>query len=297
MNKTFSHILACLGAGLASSSVPSSAQQYEMVAFTVEAYGSTGMCSGAALTNPNEDDDYFDNGFSAYGQVERWTDAAVDSRDFTDATRFSWGEDDVGPYGTDFSDVIFFSGHAGASCTSGVERAYLYMGDNNPSPEVCQLNVANVTTSARHVTWGGAVAGSEADIFVNFACNTTQYCVWTAGAYDGMSAGQFNMINGFHGDVAEVSGYQSDLGSYSSAAMYNDIGEAWLDWMYDPNANASGEDNCPTSIGFGENSTEITDFFSYAGWYDFHDTGARTTNKYYRLCGCDPQDGSALPSC
>jgi len=268
----------------------------EFSSHTVEAYGSTGMCAGDALTNANEDDDAFDNGFSTYDQQEHWSDAAVDGRDFADSVSFGWGDDDVDPYGTDWADVIFFSGHADSSCTSGSERSYLLMGDD---VDGCNMNIAHASGGSRHATWGGTTAGEDAQVLVTFACETTQYCVYTAGAYDALSdsTGQFNLLNGFHGWVAEVSGYQSDLGSYSSDATNNYMGDAWLDWMYDPSVNGSGNDNCPSSIGYGANASERDDFFTYAGWLDFHDNGARTGTGFYKLCSCDPVGGATLPSC
>jgi hypothetical protein len=264
----------------------------EFVAHSAEAYGSSGFCSADALTNASEDAFYIDNGIAGYDQVDYWTDLYNDGRDFTDPAQFAWGVDNDDPYGTDFADVIFFSGHSGASCT-GTPRVWITPGDN---ADGCTIYVAHATAASRHATFGGATAGSDADAFVTFGCNTTQYCAFTGAAYDGMSQGQFNIVNGFHGDVAEVSGYQSDLSSYSNAAEFNDIGEAWLDWMYDPDVGG-GADNCPSSIVFGANSSETDDFYANAGWFDFHDNGARTTNNFYRLCGCDPIDGPALPGC
>jgi hypothetical protein len=264
----------------------------EFVAHSAENYGSSGYCSGDALTNANEDATYLDNGLGGYDQLEYWTNLYNDGRDFADQNNFAWGADENDPAGTDFADVIFFSGHGSGSCSSPA-RAWITPGDN---ADGCTIYLAHATSASRHVTFGGTVENREAKAFVTFACQTATYCQHTGGAYDAMSQGQFNILNGFHGDVAEVAGYQSDLGSYSNAVGTEDIGGAWLDWMYDPDVGG-GADNCPTSIVFGANSSETADYFSHAGWYDFHDNGARTTHTYYRLCGCDPVNGVALPSC
>jgi len=281
--------IGCMANGRANA-------EYEYVAHTVEDYDAYGMCAGSPLSNPHQDAGYFDNGLSGYDQLEHSSDLTVDGRDFTDSVNFGWGADDSDPYGTDFADVIFFSGHAASSCTSGAERSYLVMGDESDG---CNIDLAHKTGSSREVTWGGTSSNEDAGVLVTFACETTQYCVYTAGAYDGLSdsTGQFNLLNGFHGLVAEVSGYQSDLSSYSNAATNNYIGDAWLDWMFDSNVNANGDDNCPSSIAYGADASERLDFFSNSGWFDFHNNGSRSGLNFFMLCDCDPAGGAQLPGC
>jgi hypothetical protein len=267
----------------------------EYVAQSAEAYGTTGMCAGDALTHANEDGTYVDNGLSTYDDLQYWYDFACDGRDFVDPGLETWGADSTAEYGTDWADVMFFSGHSGGSCTSGAQRAWLTPGDDG---EGCSMYLAHVTSGSRMMKFGGTTSGSDADVFITFGCATTYYCVFTAGGYSGLSdtTGQFNMLNGFHGDVAEVSGYQADLGSYSTSVVSNDLGDAWLDWMYDPNANGT-EDNCPSSIVYGANTSETDDYYANAGFFDFHDNGSRTLHNFYKICGCDPHNGAALPSC
>jgi hypothetical protein len=271
--------------------------EYEFTAHSAEPYGSAGYCGGDALTNANEDALYLDNGMSGYDQLVYQTNLLNDLRDFADSGNHANGDDNLDPTGTDFADVVFYSGHGGASCTSGSERIWMTPGD---STDGCTIYPTHATSSSRHVTFGGTTAGEDAEIFVTFSCNTTQYCVYTASSdpFAGMSAagGQFNQLNGFHGDVAEVSGYQSDMGSFSNDAIYNGVGDAWMDWMYHPDVGG-GADNCPSVIGWGANTSETDDYFTYSGWLDLHNNGSRGTDKFYRLCGCDPIDGAALPSC
>lgn len=283
-----------LGWLLTISAVATSGRaEREFVAHTAEAYGTSGMCSGDTLNNANEDALYFDNGLTGYDQLVHWTDAFYDARDFIDPV-FSIGMDDVDPSGSDFADVIFVSGHGGGSCASGNERIWLTPGDN---ADMCTFYLAHQVVSSRHVRLGGTTAGSEADAFVAYTCNSTQRCAFLAGSFDtlSVSGGQFNILNGFHGDVAEVSGYQSDLSSYSTSVLYNYVGDAWLDWMYA--YIGSGAYNCPSSITWGTNTTKTTEVFEQHGWYDFPGSGTRATSTFWRLCGCDPVDGDALPSC
>jgi hypothetical protein len=278
---------------IAAFAVPVRAEN-EFMAHSAETYGSTGACAGDALTNANEDATYLDDGLAGYDQLEYQTNLFFDGRDITDATNFTWGDDDIDPSGSDFADVLFFSGHSGGSCTSPA-RTWITPGD---VADGCTIYASHTTSSSRHVTFGGTTTGSELEAFVTFGCATTLYCAFTAGAYAGMSAssGQYNILNGFHGDVAEVSGYQSDLREYSNDAPNDAIGDAWLDWMYDSDVGG-GADNCPSSILWGANSTETDDFFSFSGWFDLHNNGARSTTRFYKLCGCDPINGAALPSC
>jgi hypothetical protein len=268
----------------------------EFVAISAEDYGAAGRCAGDPLSNANEDGLYMDNGFTAYDQREYQTNALYDARDIADQNNFAWGADESDPYGSDFADVVFLSGHSGSSCTTGSERVWVTPGDS--SDPTCAPYLAHKTSASRHARLGGVTAGRDADALVTYGCQTTQYCVYTSGAFKGLSAtdGQLNMLNGFHGDVAEIAGYQADLGSYSSAAVNNDLGEAWLDYMYGTWSGGAYE-NCPSAIGWGANTTETDDFYSNAGWLDFHDTGARTITRYYALCGCDPYNATALPAC
>lgn len=278
-----------LALGLSSLSVGRAAAENELVSFTVQGYGTSGMCAGDTLVGAHSDAAYFDNGMSSYHQIEHWSDLAVDGRDLTDVSRFGWGADSSDPYGADHADVVFFSGHANSSCSSGSERSWLTMGD---TVDGCSINLGHVTSSSHHMKLGN----TDANIMVSFACETTQFCVYIAGGYDALTQGEFNLLNGFHGLVYEVSGYQGDLSSYSNDAVYNYVGDAWLDWMYDPNAYGSA-DNCPTAIGFGANYSETLDFYTNAGWLDIRANGARTWTTYFELCGCDPIDGDPLASC
>jgi hypothetical protein len=268
---------------------------YEFVAISAENYGSSGYCGGDALTNANEDATYIDNGIIGYHQFEYWTNLYFDGRDITDAVNFAWGADETDPSGSDFADIIFISGHAGGSCTAGSERSWFTPGDNIDG---CSIYLSHKTSSSRHMTLGGATSGRDAAALITFACQTALYCAYTAGSYDALSRsdGQFNLLNGFHGDVAEVSGYQSDLSEYSWDTLFGAMGDAWLDWMYHPDVGG-GEDNCPSSIGWGANSTEMDDFFNNAAWGSLPSNGSRTTDKFYKICGCNPHNGAALPGC
>lgn len=276
----------------------------EVVTFAVGDYKQTngaGYCCSTCgeLANPSSDATAFLDGgaFSTlYDQVASYANTGVDGRDFTDATQYAWGDDDIDPSGIDYADVIFFSGHAGWS--SVTDTSHLVMGDDNVG-ESCTPTLGDDDSGSRHMELGNGGTGEEADIMVLYACNNPQYEVWQLNGYNATShsSGQFNMINGFHGDVWEVSGYQDDLEGYATDAKWNAIGDAWIDRMYDPR-NAGADDNCPLTLAYGANQSETDDFYVNAGWNDFHDTGSRSgAPRLYYLCGCDPVDGGALPPC
>lgn len=291
--------LATLAVGLATTST--ALAETEVVTFAATLFaktnGSAYCCSGCDdLSQPPTDASKFlEGGFAAYTQKKSWSGAAVDGRDFTDATQFSWGTDSNDDAGTDFADVIFYSGHG--SYNSASQYTYVVMGDNN-SGETCSPRIADDTAASRHMEFGNGGSGEEADALVFFACNTAQYEAWMAGSYHQLSAagGQFNILNGFHGIVWEVSGYQTDLKNYAADAINNGIGDAWLDRMYDPRSGANTS-NCPISIGWGADSSQTGDYYMNAGWADFHDNGARGWSHMYYICGCDPDSGQAIPTC
>jgi hypothetical protein len=297
-------LLLFAGAGVSALAFVASAKaESEAVTHAVNDYAwtnGTGYCCSTCddLTNALTDASKFNTGgafATIYDQLTNFQNMGVDGADFTDASQYSGGADSVDPYGTDYADVIFFSGHA--SWSSSGNYAYLVMGDSNPG-ETCFPRIADDTAVWRHMEFGNGGSGQEADAFVLFACNSAQYEVWEAGGYNLLShsAGQFNLLNGFHGIVWEISGYQTDLQNYAADARYDAIGDAWIDRMYN---NDGSSDNCPMPILWGANAAETDDYYSNAGWLDFHNTGARsgTLPRIHYICGCDPVDGEALSSC
>lgn len=237
---------------------------------------------------------FVEGGFSGYDQISVNNDLWVDGRDFADSSQYSWGGDYNDPYGSDFADVIFFSGHGDWRKDS--MSSFIVMGDFN-SNEDCYPRIADDDPDQRHMEFGNGGAGGEADVFVAFACNTAQWEVYNAGGYTALSApkGQFNMLNGFHGVLYEVNGINEDVRNYAAAARYDAVGDAWLDYMYDP--RTPGASNCPMSIAWGANVAEVEDYFHNAGWFDFHNTGARDWVHRFYICGCDPMSGQRMPSC
>jgi len=230
--------------------------------------------------------------FNIYDQSELWVNQDVDGRDFTDSTQIAWGQDSNDDQGTDFADVIFYSGHG--SWISSVNEVQLTMGQSNAG-ESCRPTISFDATL--HAELGNGGSGEEADVFVSVSCYSGQYEAWSGGGFDLLShaSGQFNMLNGFHGVVWLESGTNTSLGQYAAAARYNGVGDAWLDYMY--NGRGASPDNCPTSLGWGANSVETADYYNNAGWLDFHNNGSRSYYTIQYICGCNPDDGETLPTC
>lgn len=266
----------------------------ELAMFTPENFGSGALCCSGCDDLPNtiQDGQHFDAGFAQYDVVEHWKNSAVDGRDLTDASLFAWGADTSSPGGSDWADVVFYSGHGSRTCDQFTGHwSQIVMGDDNAG-ETCNPRTAWASGFDGHMRLGGNTASRDANAYVTFACQTAHLCVWENGGYSPMDQGQFNIVNGFHGIVWEASGYQDDLEDFANDAEWNDVGDAWLDRMY--RWRKSGENNCPVAIVWGANEAEIDDFYDDAGWYDFHNTGAHEISGFYYLDGCNPKEGDKL---
>jgi len=271
----------------------------ELVMFTPENYGSAPLCCPGCddLANPIQDGHHFDNAFGSYDVEQQWTNQQVDGRDFTEAAWLTWGADNNATAGTDWADVIFYSGHGGRVCEPLVGWfSSIVMGDDNSPPaggEDCSpLTAWRPGSTNGHIRLGGTTPNEDANAYVLFSCQSAHKCVWEAGGYSPMDRGQFNVMNGFHGIVWEAVGYQDDLEDYAKDAKWNDIGDAWLDQMY--RYRLAGKNNCPVSVLWGEDEDEITDFYENAGWFDFHNTGDHELSGFLYLDGCNPKEGDKL---
>lgn len=280
---------------LLAAAVPGNADAArELVMFTPEDFGAAPLCCTGCDDLPNtiQDGQHFDAGFVSYDVQEHWKNQAVDGRDFTDPDVSASGADSTSPNGTDWADVIFYSGHGSRTCDQFTGHwSSIVMGDRNDG-ETCSPRTAWASGFDGHMRFGGATASRDANALVTFACQTAHKCVWENGGYSPMQRERFDVLNGFHGIVWEVSGYQGDLEDFANDAEWNDVGDAWIDRMY--RWRKSGENNCPVAIIWGENEDEVLDFYDNAGWYDFHDTGQHAISLFIYLDGCNPKDGDEL---
>lgn len=278
-------------AALALAAHPALADR-ELVMFTPEQYGASPLCCLGCDDLPNaiQDGQHFDNAFADYDVVQQWNNQAVDGENFGEADWLAWGDDESSPTGTDWADVIFYSGHGSRTCSSSAWYSSIVMGEADKcSPRTAYRSGGG---TQGHLRFGGDTPGRDANAYVLFTCQSAHKCVWEEGGYSPMDQGQFNILNGFHGLVWEASGYQDDLKDYGYHAKWNDMGDAWLDDLYRYRyANSS---NCPVAILWGANEAEMDDFFENAGWFDFHNTGSHTQTGFYYLKNCNPRDGDKL---
>lgn len=265
----------------------------ELVMFTPEQYGASPLCCSGCDDLPNaiQDGQHFDNAFSGYDNVEHWSNQGVDGEDFGESDWLDWGADDVATSGTDWADVIFYSGHGSRTCS---QFAGWWSSINMGEATRCSPRTAyrDGSTTNGHLRFGGTTASRDANAYVLFTCQSAHRCVWENGGYSPMDQGQFNIVNGFHGLVWEAVGYQDDLHDYAFHAQWNDIGDAWLDDLY--RYRYAGSSNCPVAVLWGANEGEIDDFLDNAGFFDFHDTGSHSISGFFYLEDCNPKDGEKL---
>lgn len=255
----------------------------ELVTFAVEQYGSSPRCCEGCGQLPGlvEMTLAFSEAFSDYDTVERWFNQAVDGRDFTDPDLNPNGADNQSPRGTDWADVIFYTGHGGRQCGDR-PRWVPTMGDS----EMCRPR------TDLDMRFGGSSADRDANAMVTFSCQSAHRCVWESGGYDNLDAGSFNIWNGFHGTTWLGAGTAQAIRNYGRDARHNDIGDAWLDDMF--RSSSSHEPSCPVSIVWGSNEAQAEEFFDDAGWKDFHDVGAHNVSMFFFIQGCDPRNGEKL---
>jgi hypothetical protein len=277
---------------------------WEGALFGVDRYAKEG--SGVCCATCDDTDHAADAVDSAYDalvnigynsdRVRKNKNAGVDGRDWLDMAVRPWGADAVAPYGTDFADVVFYSGHGQADCSDqyGVYASSITMGAADVIPDPYTQNTETCAPDFEsEIRFGNSGGGEEANVLVMLSCQTLQYCVATNGVFDSVVHGRFNTIVGFHGDADDSSTNVDKVGVYIVSAEWNGIGDDWIDIMnYSP---LFGNQHCGTVLIYGANETECDDQFDYGGYKDFHDTGQLSGSTYYWIQGCDPLGGPELP--
>lgn len=266
--------------------------EYEGVSFGVELYGGPSpQCSASGLNSARNDADAVRDALSTMGypQSEYYEDDDVDGYDFIDDAYCWWCSEDVDPTGTDFADVIFFSGHGGRTCASPVWRSAISLGDSTSTTNACWLSLGNMRLSNN----GGDA--SDANVMMLSSCQSAQKCVWDNHGFDSIVSGstQFNILNGFHGLSWDNDDNTSWLGSYVTGAETEGLGDDWIDWMTDASFWYT-EDQCATSMTWGTDSAACDLQEDHGGFMDFKITNPLNVTRYYYLSPCDPEDGEAL---
>lgn len=269
--------------------------EWEGATFGVEDYNGTGLCCYGCddLEFPKNDAAWVRDGLMNIGfdQVQLNQDGGVDGRDWMDNHVHAIGDDNIDPYGTDFANVVFYSGHGSCSCGPNY-YSEIVMGDDNPG-EACLPNTKT------HIRLANGGDNEETQVMILAACQSMQYCVWQNGGYSSVDAGgsgdRFTTYDGFHGLSYDYSDLQSQLKSYVEDSENNGIGANWVADLTD--LNYFSDDQCATTMIRGSSSSTRDNQYSNGGFQDPKDTGSHTGSTFYYICGCDPDDGEVLPSC
>lgn len=255
----------------------------EGATFGVDDYGSGDLCEGIPLDYPTSQESAFYQeislyaGAHAFDVIERNQNGMVDGRDFIDKSL--GGQDHLSPRGTDWADVVMFSGHGGKYYCSATA---LKMGDDSNS---CEPYLTS------EIQLGGVDTGT----LVMDASNCLEKCVWDWGGFDTLDQGgsgtELAVANGYHGSPGDDLQGVQEIGDFAYYAKMDGLGDDWVDIMF----TEGTYDDCAVTIVYADNASEADDAFYYAGLADQHSTGNHDYQKYWYISGCAPKNGATLP--
>ncbi|MBL4689578.1 MAG: hypothetical protein JKY37_33630 [Nannocystaceae bacterium] len=263
---------------------------YESVAHGVITYQGPGTCNSSNLTYATYDAMAWDAAIVSYNSAYqsanawKWLDAQVDGADFWDAG-FFYGADETNHYGTDWADVIFFSGHGGHNgCAGSTRWTYLVMGDSNGGA----CNVVLGSTSNK-VILGAPGASSDANYLMMHASVALRYPCAASGniIYEidgGGSGAELTLINGLHNSPLDELDNSSEVDDYLFYTEFNAVGDCWGDIM---SMRADDVYECSVSSVTSSSASTADNLFFYGGMSDFKDTGSHNQHWYYFDCARD----------
>ncbi len=246
------------------------------------------MCSGSSLMYPVSDVQSFELALisEGYNQFVAQYQNSVNVYDFREASMMTDGHDETDPSGSDFADVIFFSGHGSHTCSASAHYSQIWMGSMGDKMDpTCDPQLQ------QEMRLGDA--GGDANVMILASCESAQRCVFIAGGYSAIHAGttEFNVHNGFHGTSWDNLANDGWYGDYATSAEFEGIGDDWVDWLTD---TPWGDDQCATSIVWGASSATVTDIFNHGGFKDFHVSALIGVGAFYYMSPCNPGNGEAL---
>lgn len=213
---------------------------------------------------------------------ERSQNSNVNGRDWLDVSQ-SGSDDDV-QEGTDWADIVMFSGHGSANDPGNCTYTRIVMGNDS---ETCIPTFTN----------GIRLGTGDADALVVDATQSLQKCVWDNGEFfkldDGNSGSALSVFNGYHGSPSDDSHGVQEIGDYAYYAKTSGLGEEWLDAMITWNT-APITDDCPMSLVFADNEAKAEDAFYDAGLADTISTGTHDEEHIFYFAGCNPALGDEL---
>ena len=293
MHKTwFNAALVSLAGAALAFSVPAHAGDgiREATAYGVSEFGPAPSCGTSDMSHTYHIDsaEAFANEFIMLDSLGMWDsiygvyDTAVRGTYWTDASQSS-PADDNDAIGADSADVVYIHTH-GLRTLGDPSYTTLWMG--NSSYE-CKVNTHD------DMLFGN----TDLNVAVIKACNSADYDVWLDHGYKQLvnDSGEFTMWNGFHGLSSCGSWVTTYVGNYAAESVYDGVGENWLDEAYDPSSDG---DDCPTSVVFGNSSTNRSDMYHWGGWKDLKDTASKTGSTFWYMKGCTAAGAgvSVLPS-
>lgn len=266
----------------------------ESVSFGVNAYGSSGYCPGVALTHSIDDAQTFmaatrdQQGYDAYYV---WTGLGADWEDFVEGSG-----DETSPSGTDWADVVFFSGHgAAAVCPGGGAPKFGKIVAGEPGPaNVCEIRVGGSTSNVSLAAGG---VNSDTNFLMLLSSRTLEFCAANYGNINywvdaGNSGTQQTLINGFHNSPLDEDHNDLEVFDYVANAGTEGIGDDWVDLL---SSRGGFNSDCAVSSVVGYNTITNDSLYFYGGFNDWHDTGVHQSHWYYADCGhsyC-----STIPGC
>lgn len=219
--------------------------------------------------------------YHAYSAYYVWTGLGMDWGDFVEGQG-----DEVSPYGADWADVVFFSGHgAPAVCPGGNGARYGIAVAGDPGPgNACTIRVGGSTTNMLLAEGG---SDSDTNFLMLHSSRTLEFCAANGGNINawvdaGNTGTQQTLINGFHNSPLDEDHNDVEILNYVSGAGMAGIGDDWVDTMGYRNGTYS---DCSVSSVVGHNTITNDSLYFYGGFNDWHDTGAHQSHWYYADCG------------
>jgi hypothetical protein len=261
----------------------------ETVSFGVEDYNGAGQdqCPGGPTPYSETDawqwkTDALATGFDV---AEDWLGPQVDRVDFVDVT-YSGGADSTVTNGTDWADVVFFSGHGGSYCAANeplANRFNLLVPGDYDGAGSCEIRMGGQNN---RVIFGTGSAGSDANYLMMHASKALRYCGAQSGNQifyvDGGNSGtQLTLLNGFHNSPAAYVGNPDKVHDYVQDSTTSWVGDNWGDIMQYRNGNIQ---ECAVTSTTCQWAGLCDTLYTYGGLRDYTDTGTHSYHYYYFDC-------------
>jgi hypothetical protein len=288
-------VLSCLAAGDAFASPSDNARAYG-----ISNFGGVNQCGSSGQTHSAHSDSAaafkaqmsFMTQFQLWGGTTQISSGNAGSNLFTDPTRSGQcscsQQQDASFFGLDSSPVAYIHTHGGHA-TAGKGKSFFLMG-NNTGGNNC------FTGTDTNFLFGDPAGAGKLEIAIVKACQGADFDVFSQGGYRAMvpANSRFQVYNGFHGDSSCGGFVSSYVQEYVANSFGDGVGENWLDSAYD--YDFFGNDDCPSSIVYGNSKSARQTMFANGGFIDRKLTNAsKIGSTYFFVAGCAPLNGRKLP--